>query len=178
MKTYIVTGTHGEYSDRSDWNVCVVHSEERAKEIINKLGVLCVYNEQFGGRVRTEFDLLYDVEHPKPSLFPMAARPRPSAEHAALIAACTGGNGTPEFRQRLKEHEAIQQKIKEEWNSKAKDRDELHNSWYWAKKDAEEQWIKENYNPPEHLKEMMPYCGANHYSDSHYDYEECPVLDV
>lgn len=36
MKIYIVGGTTGEYSDRSDWNVCAYKNEDRAEEHVRK----------------------------------------------------------------------------------------------------------------------------------------------
>lgn len=32
MKIYIVEGTTGEYSDRTDWTVCAYRSKEKAEE--------------------------------------------------------------------------------------------------------------------------------------------------
>jgi hypothetical protein len=178
MKTYIVTGTHGEYSDRSDWNVCIVHSEERAQEIVKKLGELCEYNESFGGRIRPEFTLPYEATHQKPSLFPASLeKSRPSPEHAALIDACSHGRGTPELKKKLKEFNLLREQENKVARQEQKERYKIDNDWYSLMKENEEKWIKDNYNPPEHLKEMMAYCARNHYSDSHYDYEECPVLD-
>lgn len=59
MKVYVVCGSCGEYSDRTDWNIIIVRSEQRAEEIVSKLKALQKHNNEFNIRAYEEFEKPY-----------------------------------------------------------------------------------------------------------------------
>src|ERR1043166_8413005 len=63
MKIYLVTGSRGQYDDRSDWNVAAFKAKKRAEEIRSKLQKLFEYNKSFRQEVETTFHNKYLAEH-------------------------------------------------------------------------------------------------------------------
>src|SRR5271165_3335578 len=65
---FIVTGSSGQYSDHADWNVCAVHSEERARVIVDLLDKASTYDFEFRKQQRTH-DYHWEIDHPEPKLW-------------------------------------------------------------------------------------------------------------
>jgi hypothetical protein len=171
-KIFIITGTCGEYSDRNDWNICATFSKERAESLVEKLNRLSVFNAEFDKRVYDEFEIPYRESHidvAAPSF-----RPAPTPEFRAVMDACSHGNGTPEFKARLRELQKEHIQRIDEYN---KEHRRLYDIKLKADKvmsDAKEEWKKQNYHPTFDLEEVMPLCSGSR--GTRYDYSEVEIL--
>lgn len=71
-KVYLVWASWGEYSDYTVWDICVVLTKERAKEIANQLEEVMKYRRKFEDRrSKVPFDL-EDYQSPHPELDKLA----------------------------------------------------------------------------------------------------------
>ena len=64
---FIVTASKGEYSDHAEWNICAVHSEERAKAIMKVLDEASLYDEKFRN-ARYNHHEHWCLDNPEPKL--------------------------------------------------------------------------------------------------------------
>lgn len=175
MKLYIITGTHGEYSDRNDWNVVAVSSETRAEELTNKIIKLTEYNDTFLARVRPEFTEPYEAANPRmPSLFP--ERPSPTREHANMLLICSNGQGDPEDKNLLRKLQAEHIKKIDAWKELSRDAGKIQSELWHKQSDAEVKWKDENYNPPQELREVMQFCRRETTTDTRFGYEEIDLI--
>lgn len=156
---YVVNGTNGEYSDRTDWNICACLSETRANELADKLRQLQTYNEQFNSRVRTEFDEVYEQANPRPG-YHGPDKPSPTERFRQLSSRKKETDEErAEYHRLNKEHLA---RIAG-WEEECRADSQLRNSWYTAFVDAQQVWRKANYNPPEHLQEVVGLSASGRY---------------
>lgn len=189
-KLYVITGSNGEYSDRTDWNICAFRSEETAKEFVDKLEKLQRYNNEHNKRYREEFEAPFNAMlQMRFKDFPLTQtpdRPAPPPTLRALQMVCgrTGGGSVDEkklFKEVQKEHQDNLNK----WNEFCKSLDSTIRAEKEAirkeREDASKVWNDTNYNPPENLKAAIPYCNydpENHYlSMNRYDYCVVNILD-
>lgn len=176
MKIYVVTGTQGEYSDRSDWNVVAVTSESRAAELVEKLTKLTEYNQQFMKRIHPEFEEPWLAANPKTSLFP--ERPVPTREHSILLDRFSHGEGQEDERDLLRKLQAEHIKRIDAWKKVAAEADKIGVEHYNRQKDAEAAWKEANFLPPEELREVIPFTTYGYYSEPSYSYEELELYYV
>lgn len=118
----------------------------------------------------------YEASYPRPIIYLESDNVVPP-EHAALIKICAYGNGTPSDKKKLLESKLIQQKKNKILAKEYGKRQVQDSEWWHEMQDVQNNWIKENYNPPDHLKEVMPYCKFNTYSDTRFNYEDCFFID-
>jgi hypothetical protein len=178
MKIYVVTGTQGEYSDRSDWNVCAVRTEERAKELVSKLEKLCIYNEEFARRVDPEFTIPWVEANPEPyQFYHNTDRPKPTKEHAHYIAVCGYKNILPENKNMLRKLDAEHRKVLADWQQKYDAASKIQTEWYIKKTDAEAKWKDDNYLPPTELLEVVPYCARSARTDTYFNVDILEIVE-
>lgn len=131
-KLYIVTGSSGQYDSYYEWNVCLAKTEARAKQIVEKLEHLILYNNSFALKVKE-----FKTEYEKTNLAPKRDNYNP----------------IPEYQ-------------------------------YLRSKDLTIQnWITNNYFPPENLQEAIflkenRTSKSSYYLDNHAgsSYEEISIL--
>lgn len=64
---FIITGSSGQYSDHAEWNVCAVHSEDRARTIVAMLDQASTYDQEFNEQ-RRKFQCRWEIDNPAPKL--------------------------------------------------------------------------------------------------------------
>ena len=125
IKVYVVGGSSGEYEDFKTWDVCACSSENKAKEIVDKLTELNQFNFDFAKKVNDTYPYYYGLSEKLPP------QPQASEEYIAL-------NGikktTPELKQLHKENLTkyllLSDRIAE--NSRLQARDECVNKTIFA----------------------------------------------
>lgn len=181
-KVYIVVGVGGNYDEAQNWNVCCFRSEERAKEIVDKLNRLVEFNNSFSEKINTEFEIQYNTLH---SLTRRGAtteirpeQPRPSAEFAAIQLACANGNGSPEEKLRFKQLQMKHTARKDAWRIIDKLYSDHLNKLAADKVEAKKLWCDKNYNLPIELLEVKQYHTEDvggYFSDAFYSFEPMDV---
>lgn len=174
MKVYVVSGSNGEYSDSSEWNVCVCRSEDKAKEIVKKLNELKEFNTEFAKQVQHAVGGSYYYDNPH-SLPP---QPSASPEYIEL-------NKIKKITPELKAiHKRLQQEHKERlavWKKQCDVASELRNIEFQKYEAKRKQWITDNYNPPTHLNEVQRFVEhgsfTSTYNDTRYSYDDVEYLD-
>lgn len=63
-RIYVVIGSTGEYSDRSEWWVAAYHSEAAAAERVAKCTAFARENSMLWGECSAEYDARLDIESP------------------------------------------------------------------------------------------------------------------
>lgn len=170
-------GSCGEYSDRSDWNIVVVRSEQRAEEIVDKLKRLQLHNTEFQKRAYEEFETPYRknnvlaAKSPERPLFDSVA----NGELRRLQKIIEVKAATLDDKQRYKE-------LQKEWlvvcnahSEKVREYYEMHSQYEEIFQLARKQWKSENYNLPQELLEVVKI-GKNGY-DNRYSYQEIELED-
>lgn len=174
MKIFVVGASQGEYSDRTDWNICAFHTEGEAEACVNKLVTLQKFNEEFYKSLRSQKDEVESI-HRSPISPPY---PEPSSTFRHLQQALVNGNGTPDqkvaFKKAQNEHlqniDLYRKKV-EEWEKTQK-------QVYEQQDLAMQTWFDLNYNPPAELAEVRKYMDfsskVSYYRDFdvYYSYEE------
>lgn len=176
-KIYIVTGTSGEYSDRTDWNVCAVHTQEHAERLADKLNRLSVFKNAFRNRVYNEFVVVYDREHPGLNV-PMPNGPAASPEFRRLMA-ISAANKTVQDKASFRQLQAEHMRALEEWKVECGIIREANGVRWREKEAARAAWVKENYNPDSEFDEVLAYSkepAGSYHSDARYHFEELELL--
>lgn len=179
-KIWIVSGSSGEYSDRTDWNICAVLTEERAKSIMEKLILLRDFNKEFAVRIYNEFEVPYRATNDDEMTYRGYNQPAVSPEFRAAMEKCAHGMGTPqektELRRLQKAHIENINVAKAEWekiSARLVEKNEIRLA-------AEQEWIKAHYHPCFDLEEVIPFLGKvstqSKYSDVRYGYEGVEIL--
>lgn len=179
MKTiYMVEGTCGEYSDRSEWPVCAFTDEGKAKSLVEKLNELEKFNDEFHKRIHNEFEANYidPVGLPPAPTYPDV----PEGFHA-YQEANSHGKGTPETKQKFKELQKLHQQNVDAYKEVSGAWGRLQSEAYERKQKAQDEWFKTNYIVPEHLTEAVPFIkyngGYRSYYDSRYYYYEVTLYE-
>lgn len=167
MKVYVVTGSEGQYSDHTEWNIVAMYDEERAKELVSKLQRLSKYNKEISDRLWSEFHPSYKDSIDVPS-YP--AKPEPTEEFKALLRV---KKNTPELKEIFRKLEKEHLSRIEAWNKEYNEIGKLHSAAAQRKLAAQETWRKENYHPPSDLKDVAQYVSGY---GAHYSYEELDVI--
>jgi hypothetical protein len=154
---YIVTGSSGSYAEQTEWNVCVVLTEERAVELAGKLNELVKFNNAFAKTMQEHFE--HD-EHTSKT----ASRLRYPAKPAYI----PGSN--------QKEHLKRINAWKEEW----KIVNEQMSTYMNELEKMKEEYIDTNYLPPPELQEAVQYANQvspndRGHCDDKYSYCKCPI---
>jgi gas vesicle protein len=163
---YVVGGSRGDYSDRTDWNICVCYSEDRAKEIVNKLEELQEFNNEFSKRLQQEIQDNSWREYRSPP------QPRPSDEYVELNKI---KKTTPELKAI---HKRLQQEHNERlavWKQECEAILQLGKQALQEYKTKRKQWIEDNYHLPEHLQEVKQFTNNDFtpgYDDTTYAYSK------
>jgi hypothetical protein len=158
---YIVSASEGEYSGRTDWNICIVSDEKRAEEVVAKLNLLQEYNNNFAKNLAPAFEEQYELEHPPPAANP----PRP----------VLGPNYSNQLQQ--KQH----MKACEKWNQQCLAQGKIRNQWHDQFIAARKLWFDEVYCPDPSLREVVHFgsIGSSYFpiTKIYYRYETCPIFD-
>ena len=152
MKVFVITGESGEYSDYGMWNMCPCYSEDRAKELVEKINKLAKYEKEFKC-VRHDFIEKYDKEHPYPRLEVA------DYNKYGSIRGPEKGNKQDQIRYRqLLEKQRV-----------------LTNAHIELKHEAEELWLKQNHNPPSECEEVK-HLNVSNDGRSRYSYQELDII--
>jgi len=175
MKVYVVSDSHGDYSDHTESNVCVCRSEDKAKEIVKKLEELqefnCAFAKQLNENVRP-----YAYDAYKTYILP--AQPSASPEYIEL-------NKIKKITPELK---AIHKRLQQEhnarlsaWNKECGNIQQLRNQAHQEYEAKRKQWITDNYNPPAHLNDVQGFIDSgsftSEYNDTSYSYDEVDFVE-
>jgi hypothetical protein len=173
MKVYVVSDSHGDYSDHTESNVCVCRSEDKAKEIVKKLEELqefnCAFAKQLDENVRPYYS--YDV-------YKLPAQPSASPEYIEL-------NKIKKITPELK---AIHKRLQQEhnarlsaWNKECENIQQLRNQAHQEYEAKRKQWITYNYNPPAHLNDVQDFVDhgsfTSIYNDTRYLYNKVEFVE-
>ena len=173
MKIFVITACHGEYSDRTDWNVCAAYSKERAEVLVHKLRELSKFNDEFKKRLYNEFEVPY-IESHKEIVAPHLNRPEPTPEFRLAISQCANAKGTSEDKANFKR---LQTEHVKNCQVAAEERLRQYKVWNDAVRimqTAKEEWKKLNYHIPFDFEEVAEYCQDSY--DVRYDYNEINIL--
>jgi hypothetical protein len=177
-KIYIITGDRGSYSDRSNWNICAVHSKERAQELVDKLIRFEAFNNDFNERFNNEFHNSYLKDHLTELQQPILKKIAPSLEFKVALETHKIMK-TDESKNNLKLLQAEHIKDCEEYNAEHSKKYKMYSAAVKIMNDAGEEWRKNNYSVPEDLKEVAALDSVDQHpgiEKTRYGYQEINIL--
>lgn len=176
-KVYIVKGEKGSYDDYVEFNICVVVSEDRAKQITDKLNELEKFISEFEVKQR-EFLTNWINTNPTPEA---PSRPKPSEEYYYISQKCADKKATEQDKKKYRELQMLHDKELDKYNLEGEKHSEIVRLHRNKQEAARAEWFMQNYNPPEHLNEVVYMIGYNgsgyYYNDKLYSYEEATLYE-
>jgi hypothetical protein len=173
-KVYVVSGCvdYG-YDGNVEWNVCTTLSENKAKDITNRLNNASKYRKEFNARL-IEFKEEYEKKHPTMSYL---SEPKPTEEFRKAHLRCSNGNGTAKHKADYRRLQAEHIKAKETWRTE-------YIAECEAFRRALEEWRETNFHMPPELQDVIALCNEDevpfeHHnsSDAEFSYQELNVIE-
>lgn len=172
-KIYIVRGSSGEYSDRTEWVVVACKTKSHANRIAGKLRGLVKHNLECTQKMHHEFEIPYLKSHPRPEALPYI---NASEEFVQMqkVSKKTCGDDLRAAWKRLDQanNERVQANKRNDVNHT-----ELMRIWNEEFDKAKERYNAEHQSVPEHLQEAAGYHNKGGYFDGSYDVYSVELID-
>lgn len=165
MKTiFIISGDHGDYSDRQEWNVVATKNEDTAIRLVDQLNELSRLMEVFLHR-KFEFRLDWEKTHPSPG-----AETPISEEFRKREKLCRSGCATQKDKEEFKKLQAEHIQNREQHKLVLRD-------WNKASQKAQDDYCAEANQVPEYLKQTYDLERGQIKIDTSYGYSELQVIE-
>jgi hypothetical protein len=181
MQVYAVMGQSGEYSDHSEWIICVCVQETTAKKLVKDLTELQEFDNAFVERRRKEFDDVYR-DPPMPMARPQ--QPKPRSESKTRKSLRGSGMQKDAIEKILLTSQKKQADRMRAWEQNMEAYVRLVNEMHWKKEAARKEWVATNYNPPPHLQEAvrltdreLDHAFPSYKRDADYSYYDIELIE-